>query len=260
MTLLLAGLTLLSANTSFAQSPLAYTAAHLDCARFAETSHSDITTQTARGEVKATVDRAGVWTFRARDTTGGIAVESWYDSLAIRRRTGDNEVAADTDGLIGGRYRGVLTASGGYTEIARPFFPDEVAEVADLSGAVRDLLPPLPPRPLAPGEQWKESGVMLQRLPDTSVAGARLVHLRLQSRSDTGQTILQGDTMPIPLRQTTEESGRVYWSPATGFVRRTRDITVEATIPSGGPIRQAVRSRVTQRVELTRLPAQPSCK
>ena len=260
MTLVLAaGLSLKSARAVQAQS-FGYTAAHLDCARFAETSHSDITTQTARGDVKATVDRAGVWTFRARDTTGGIAVESWYDSLAIRRRTEESEVAADTDGLIGGRYRGVLTVSGGYTEIARPFFPDEVAEVADLSGAERDLLPPLPPRPLAPGERWTEGDVVLQRLPDTTVAGSRLVHLRLQSRADTGQTILQGDTVPIPLRQTTEESGAVYWSTSTGVVRRTRDITIEATIPSGGPIRQAVRSRVTQRVELTRLPAQPSWK
>jgi hypothetical protein len=69
-----------------------------------------------------------------------------------------------------------------------------------------------------------------------------------------------GDTVPVPLRQTTAERGDIYWSPAGGLVRRTRDITVDATIPSGGRIRQPVRSRVVQRVELTRLPSQPACK
>jgi hypothetical protein len=42
-------------------------------------------------------------------------------------------------------------------------------------------------------------------------------------------------------------------------VRRLRAITVEATVPSGGRVRQPVRSRVEQQVELTRLPAHRPC-
>jgi hypothetical protein len=241
-------------------SPPVYSATQLHCARFTETSRSEIETETARGSVKATADRDGVWGFRARDSSGGVVLEGWYDSLSVRRRTADSEVSADTDGLIGGRYRGLLLSSGAYIEVARPFLPDEVAEVADLSGAARDLLPPLPPEPLERGESWKGAGLELSRLPDTVVAGRPLLHFRLQARGETREAVPRGDTVPIPVRQTTVEQGDIFWSPASGLVRRTRDITTEATIPSGGRIRQPVRSRVVQHVELTRLPLHPACK
>ncbi len=237
----------------------AYSAVQLQCARFAETSRSHIETETGRGSTTATAERDGVWSFRARDSSGGVVLEGWYDSLSLRRRTGEHEVAADTDGLIGGRYRGLLRPTGGYVALARPFVPDEVAELADLSGVAQDLLPPLPPRSLGRGESWKQTGLELSRLPDTVVAGRTLLHLRLQARGETGQATPRGDTVPIPVRQTTVEVGDIYWSATSGLVRRTRDIIVEATVPSGGRVRQAVRSRVVQRVELTRLPSPPSC-
>jgi hypothetical protein len=239
---------------------LAYSAAQLHCARFAETSRSEIETETARGSVKATADRDGVWSFRARDSSGGVVLEAWYDSLSLRRRTAESEVVADTDGLIGGRYHGLLGPSGGYIEIARPFLPDEVAEIADLSGAARDLLPPLPPRLLGRGESWTNAGLELSRLPDTVVTGRPLFHFRLEAQGQAREVVPRGDTVRIPVRQTTIEQGDIFWSPTTGLVRRTRDITTEATIPSGGRIRQPVRSRLIQRVELTRLPSQPACK
>ena len=238
---------------------LGYAASQLQCARFLETSRSEVQTEMARGAVDATLERDGIWSFRARDTTGGVALEAWYDSLTLRRRSAGQEVAADTDGLIGGRYRGLLTPDGEYVEYARPFVPDEVAELADLSTAARDLLPPLPPRALAPGQSWTDSTLTITRLPDTSVAGRPLAHFRLRSRAESGESVPRGDTVPIPVRQTVEEEGDVYWSPATGLVRRLRDITIEATVPSGGRVRQPVRSRVDQHVELTQLPGHRSC-
>jgi hypothetical protein len=118
----------------------------------------------------------------------------------------------------------------------------------------------LPPEPLERGESWKGAGLELSRLPDTVVAGRPLLHFRLQARGETREAVPRGDTVPIPVRQTTVEQGDIFWSPASGLVRRTRDITTEATIPSGGRIRQPVRSRVVQHVELTRLPLHPACK
>jgi hypothetical protein len=244
----------LAAQAAPAQVP-AYSAPLLHCTRWAETSHSEIKTETARGSVRATADRDGVWSFRARDSSGGVVLEAWYDSLSLRRRTAESEVSADTDGLIGGRYRGLLGPSGGYIDITRPFLPDEVAEVADLSGAARDLLPPLPPRLLGRGESWTNAGLKLSRLPDTVVAGRPLLHFRVEARGETRLVVPRGDTVPIPVRQTTVERGDIFWSPKSGLVRRTRDITTEATIPSGGRIPQPVRSRLVQHVELTRLPA-----
>ena len=255
-------MTVLLATPSAAESqssPPHYSASQLHCARYLESSHSEIETETARGAVKATSDREGVWGFRARDTMGGVALEAWYDSLGLRRRSGDSEVIADTDGLIGGRYRGLLTPSGRYAELARPFVPDEVAEIADLSGAARDLLPALPPRPLRPGESWADSTLTLTRLPDTLLARRPLAHYRLRSRLEIREAVPRGDTLPIPLHQVTEEDGDVYWSPAVGLVRRVRRITVEATVPSGGRVRLPARSRVEQQVELTRLPSRQPC-
>ena len=107
-----------------------YAASQLHCARFRETARSEVETEMARGGVDAVLERDGIWSFRARDTSGGVALEGWYDSLALRRRSAGQEVAVDTDGLIGGRYRGLLAADGRYTEHAVPFVPDEVAELA----------------------------------------------------------------------------------------------------------------------------------
>ena len=139
------------------------------------------------------MERRGVWSFRARDTTGGVALEAWYDSLALRRHSAGKDVIPDTDGLIGGRYHGLLTAHGEYLEQARPFVPDEVAEVADLSTAARDLLAPLPPRALGPGESWSDSALAIARLPDTVVAGRSLFHFRLKSRTESDSTSSPGD-------------------------------------------------------------------
>jgi hypothetical protein len=253
------GVTLLLGATALSAQAPHYSASQLHCARFLESVRSDVRTEMARGGVDATLERDGIWSFRARDTARGVSLEAWYDSLALRRRSRGEEVTADTDGLIGGRYRGLLAPDGEYIEHVRPFVPDEVAELADLSTAARDLLPPLPPVALAPGQSWTDATLTVTRLPDTSVAGQSLSHFRLRSRGESRETVPRGDTVPIPVRQTVEEEGDVYWSPASGLVRRLREITIEATVPSGGRVRQPVRSRVEQHVELTRLPAQRSC-
>lgn len=239
--------------------PPGYTALQLDCTRWAESSRSEIETVTHRASQKAAAGREAHWVFRARDTTGGVALEGWHDSLAVWRRADSVEVAPDTDGLIGGRYRGRLGPRGAYVATARPFVPDEVAEVAELSGALDDLFPPLPPVSLEPGKSWRGTGLEISRLSD-SIAGRRaLRRYALRARRDTNETVPHGDTLPIPIRQTTTEEGELIWDPAEGLVGRTREIVVEATITAEGRIRRPVRSRVVQHVELRRL-AVPACE
>jgi hypothetical protein len=234
---------------------LRYTAASLDCSRWSESSRSRIETFTGGRIGKATVERDGILTVRAADSTGGVFVEGWYDSLAARRSTeGGQEVVPDTDGLIGGRYRGLLGPRGRYTASARPFVPDEVAEVAELAGAFDDLFPVLPPRPLAPGATWGDSVLRVKRLADTVVSGRTLRRFGLTSRRERRETLPHGDTVPVPIRQTIREQGEFSWDSA-GLQRRARTILVETTIPPSRRIPQAVRSRVEQQVELVRLPA-----
>lgn len=231
-----------------------YTGAQLQCSRFEEISHGRLVVESAGRRRQETVGRVGRWSLRARDTTAGIALEAWYDSLSVWREGPSGKRVPDTDGLLGGRYRGVLSPAGRYSTVARPFIPDEVAEVAELGGALEDLLPPLPTAPLEVGQRWTDStGLELRRLPDSGAAG-RLVHrLRLRSRTEAQVAPIRGDTLSVPAQQVTLEGGQLDWSPRVGLVRWVRHIVVESSIPAGGPIPQAVRSSLEQDVTLSRL-------
>lgn len=213
--------------------------------------------ETATGSVvdRAHSTRDGWWTLRARDSAGGVAVEAWYDSLAVTRRSAAGELVPDTDGLLGGRYRGLLSPSGDFTSSARPFVPDEVADVADLSAALDDFFQPLPSMPLAPGHAWRGADLVLRRLPDSVGRSRPLARFTVASRRQVRRVVPRGDTLPVAVRQLVVEQGQFAWDRDDGLVRRTRDITVETTVPAGGRVRQAVRSRLVQHVELVRLPA-----
>lgn len=242
-----------SANAQ-GDAPPRYAAAQLDCARFLESTRSDIHTE-AGGRVRdATAGRDGVWSFRATDTAAGISLEGWYDSLTAWQRSGGATVAPDTDGLIGGRFRGSLGPTGRYHVEVRPFVPDEVTEVVDAAAALDDLFPPLPGRRLEPGQSWRDStGVEITRLADR-VSDRRVQRFALRLRREARQDTLRGDTVPLPLRQTTVEEGEFVWDPVAGLLQRSRELTVETSISAGSRVRQAVRSRVTQQLSLTRLP------
>ena len=204
--------------------------------------------------------RDGVLSVRAADTAGGVSVEGWYDSLSMRRRTGEDELVPDTDGLIGGRYRGLLGPRGAYVSSASPFVPDEVAEVAELAGAFEDLFPPLPPRPLAAGASWGDSTLQIRRLADTVVAGRAVRRFGLLSRRERRETIPYGDTVPLPDSADDQRAGRVH----LGFRRApTPDARPFWWRPRSHPTaesRRPVRSRVEQQVELVRLPGPPALR
>jgi hypothetical protein len=210
-------------------------------------------TSTGRASGEGTAERTAVWQLRARDSAGAVAVEGWYDSLAIRRHTPAGDLVPDTDGLIGGRYRGRLDPAGHYEPSARPFVPDEVAEVADLSSALDDLLPPLPPLPLAPGKTWQAPGIAITRLADSVSRGRALLRYAVAVRHRSSEATPRGDTVPVALTQTMSEQGTFVWDHALGPVARRREIEVETSIPAGGRIRAPVRSRVVQHITLTRL-------
>ncbi len=245
---------ILAASTAVPQHPLpVYSAGQLHCTRWTESSRSELETATGRMSGQASTGRKGRWNLRARPAPAGVELEGWYDSLVVWRRAEESELRPDTDGVIGGRYRGLLDPRGSYTAAAKPFVPDEVAEVAELAGALADLCPPLPPTPLAPGQSWQGADIEIRRLADTVVAGGALWRFAVQRRSERDQTMPRGDTVPIPLRQTTTETGEFAWSPRSGLAWRSREIVVETFISAAGRVRQPVRSRLMQQVELTRL-------
>lgn len=232
-----------------------YSAAQLDCATFLEHSRARLVAETGGRRRRETLVRSGVLRFRAHPTGDSVAIEAWYDSLALSRESPETNLVPDTDGLIGGRFRGALSPVGRYTVEARPYVPDEVAEVADVGGTLDDLLPPLPPRGLAVAEAWSDgAGLELRRLADSSGNGRtiRRLALRLRSRSDTAA--IRGDTTRLPAVEVTTEEGQVDWDSERGLLRRTRRLVIETSVPAGGPLKLPFRSRLEQDGDVVRGP------
>jgi len=226
------------------------------CVSLHERSRAVLEAETGLRRRRETLTRDGLWRLRGLSVPAGISVEAWYDSLAVSRTSPEGVLAPDTDGLLGGRYRGTLSPAGHYTADARPFVPDEVAEVSDLGAALDDLLPPLPPAALAVGERWGDSaGLELRRLPDSAAGGRRVQRLSLRSRTENDRATVRGDMTSIAARQVTVEEGEVVWDPTVGILRRTRHIVVETSVPAGGPLRAPLRSRLEQDVVLERVRA-----
>jgi len=235
------------------ESAVGYTANQLDCARFLETVVSEILTQAAGRTRRQTSDRRGIWQFRAAPSNTDVALEGWLDSLVLSRSSPETTISPDTDGLLGGRYRGTLSRTGVYRSRVRPFVPDEVAEMAEMSGALDDFFPPVPSRTLKAGEQWTDSlGLTIRRLPDSALSGVPLLRFALDSRREARAAPTPADTLPLKLRQKSEEHGEFVWHPLLGLLRRDRRIVVETTVPPSRSVRQAVRSKVEQQITVVR--------
>jgi hypothetical protein len=238
-----------------------YNSAQLNCAQFLENADSDIQTQSGGRLQKQTAGRRGVWQFRAKPAKDGLSLEGWLDKLSVWRQSRDVTLRPDTDGLLGGRYRSWLSWSGRYTSQARPFVPDEVAEVAGMGTVLDDFFPPLPTRPLRPGQAWTDSaGVTVRRMPDSAMSGVPLYRFELEIQRESTSTRVPKDTVSLRLRQVSREHGTFVWHPSVGLIQRDRRIVVETSVPVGGTIRQPVRSRIDQRIrvqrDLTVLPEQ----
>jgi hypothetical protein len=232
---------------------LRYRASQLNCARFLETAESTILTQSGRSTQEQTSGRTGVWQFRAAPSDQDVALEGWLDSLALWRRSKERTLRPDTDGLLGGRYRGTLSSAGAYTGQAHPFIPDEVAEVAGMSTALDDFFPPVPPRPLRPAQAWSDPRrVTLRRMADSGLSGVPLYRFEMQARRETRNAPVSGDTALVPLRQVSREHGTFVWHPLLGLLRRERWIVVETTVPAGRAVPRAVRSKIEQRITVVR--------
>ncbi|MBA3497557.1 MAG: hypothetical protein H0T86_10660 [Gemmatimonadales bacterium] len=231
-----------------------YTSAQLACVSFHERSRGRLYAQIGTRQRRETLQRDGVLRMRAAPAGSGIALEAWYDSLALSRESPETALVPDTDGLLGGRYRGRLTPMGGYTASVVPFVPDEIAEVAEMGGAMEDFLPPLPAIALAVGQRWADDrGLELRRLPD-SVAGRRVVQrLELRARTASDTAAVRGTRTPLAAREVTTEEGQVDWDPRLGLLRRARRLVVETAVPAGGPVRLPLRSRLEQQVTVVRV-------
>jgi len=213
---------------------------------FDERVRSTVRTQAGSASREEVVGREGRWQVRVATDSLPIRVEAWYDSLVVWREGPEGRLLPDTDGLVGGRFRGRLSAEGGYTSEVRPFIPDEVAEVTDLAGAMTTLLPPLPPVALAAGGRWDGPGLRIVRRADSVASSVpleryRWVRMAADTVRETGP-----DSMPWTVRTRLQEQGDLVWHPRLGLLLWQRTTTTELDIPVEGPIRRAARTRIDE--------------
>ena len=245
----------------WAQAP-AYRPAMLDGARFSQTIRSQIRIEAANRVTQERSGREGTIAMRATPGDSGIELESWFDTLNLWRESGEERYAPETDGIIGGRYRGRLSADGRYQWLDQPFIPDPLAELAELGSALDDLLPPLPATELkVGGSVTAADGWRIERQSDSAAGGRTLRRYLITAerrRAEVGAPI---DSLPVEANTFEQETGTMVWDPDRGPLSWRRQLTLTAALPAKGAIRKPVRTQIEQSVVLERLPenaVQPS--
>lgn len=223
----------------------------LACAAFHQTVDGKVRTELNRRSRIEEAGRDGRIIVQGTAVDSGIHAEVWWDSLNVWRDADDGRIAPSTEGLLGGRYIGTLGARGGWRGTQVPFIPDEVAAITDLTGVPDDLLPRLPPHPLAVGRTWSDgTEFSITRLVD-SVGGDRRWQRYVLSRKTLHREERDiGAPAPARIEDSETESGHLTWSDRSGPERWERSIVAETRIVADP--KRAFRSRLEQRIVLQR--------
>ena len=231
----------------------AYHPLQLDCATYRQEVRTGIRLEGGRQRSREATGRAGTLIVRANARDTLLVLEAWFDSLAVWREGGGERLEPETDGVIGGRFRGTLTPHGEFVETDRPYVPDDIAQVADVGDALSELFPPLSPISLAPGAAWRDdSGAVISRSPDGRNEGRPVERYRLIRRTSRVESRLLPDSTEVRASRRESEAGIYEWSEELGLVRWEREITVEVDVPAGGLVKQAFRTRIEQLVTIQR--------
>lgn len=238
-----------------AQTPPApsYSPLYLDGATYRQVVRSVITIAAGQERTRETSLREGRLQLRASGRDSLAVLEAWFDSLTAWREGAGERVTPETDGVIGGRFRGDLTRLGGFRVTDVPFVPDDLAQVTDLATALADLLPPLPPTSLSPGQSTRDDfGTSFLRVPDGLVAGRRVERYRLVRQSESEESRLLPDSTEVRALRQERETGVFSWSRDVGLVRWDREVTVEVQVPAGGVVRRPFRTVIEQTIVVER--------
>jgi hypothetical protein len=240
-----------------AQVP-AYSAPMLNGARFRQTIRSQIRTESGSTVRQERSGREGVLVLEAGAGDSGITLKSWFDSLVVWRESGGQRAAPETDGMIGGGYRGTLSPQGEYTWLDQPFIPDEIAEIADLGGVLDDFLPPLPSAVVPVGGAVPlGGGWRLERRSDSLAGTMALQRYTLSGERHRTAVGAQFDSVLVEAPTFEKETGTLVWDPERGPLVWQRQITMSAAVPARGLVKRAVRTQIEQTILLERLADAP---
>ena len=254
--LLLLGWLLLPVGPAAGQEAPAYGDSTLGCSVFRESVRTDIRAQRGGPPYEERGQRTGLLVVRTTPATP-LRFTAWYDSLVVWYDATEGRLVPDTDGLVGGRWEGTLSPTGSATLTARPFMPPELRAISDLSDALLDFFPPLPPVTIAPGRSWTDSlGLTISRLADSLARPipVQRYQWRIDSRSEPP---LEADST-ARLRQRATDEGVLAWMAGTGPLSWSRTVTIDTDV-SGPGVRLPYRGKVTQRIEVIRITGHPAC-
>ncbi|NNG17588.1 MAG: hypothetical protein HKM89_14020 [Gemmatimonadales bacterium] len=229
--------------------PLEYRLSVLACARFAVSVQTSIRSDLGRQQRNERVQWSGTLVVTAGDSADALVVEAWFDSLSAVRDTPGATLRPDPDGLIGGRYAGVLTRAGRYSARLQPFIPSGLAEVYDFRRVPELLWPPLPPGPLVVGESWEgDEAWVVRRLSDSTMAAGVLERYALTFAPRSSPTSLPDSLVA----ETTEtEQGVFAWQRDGGLWSWARSIHSEVTVRRGD--RTSLSTKARQEVVIQRI-------
>lgn len=227
------------------------------CAAFSEVVYSTIRSQSGRAVVEDTAVRQGVLVVRR---LGVDSIESWYDSLAVWRGAGGVREVPETDGVIGGRFRGVLSPDGRYRPIVRPFIPDQLLDVSDVGVALDEFFPLLPIVALPRGAEVRDStGRRVRRTADITLGNGKGRRYEWTAERRRGRRQVVDDTLGVGVDEQSAETGSMIWQSELGPLSWTRTVTVNAKVPSQGTLKRNVYSQVVQRITVTRKVEYSAC-
>ena len=230
-----------------AQAP-AYDVATLGCAVFSESMRGTLESTFGSAHRNESLGRDGVLVIRATTDSGGLAVESWYDTLSVFRQGPEGRYAPETAGILGGRYDGILDPQGDYLASVTPFVPAGLRDVFDFGRILLHFFPPLAPAPLLPGAEWSGgAGLTIWRLADSAGAAGPVSRYRWIRRDSWEDGVAAGDSTVIVHREETE-NGALQWRSGQG--PQGWSSSTDATIEF---INGAGRSRLKQEVRVRRV-------
>ncbi len=230
-----------------------YTASQLGCAVYAEAVQTGVQQQSGTATVGDKLRRSGTVVVRGQARGDSLLIEAWYDTLAVVRETSSGRETAETDGFVGGRYRGVLSADGRYQSVKTPYVPDGLAAQVELRSALDEFFPRLPPAGLIVGREWTDGqGFLIKRQDDTRERIGLVEHYTWTDARRAGATLDAGDSLAVRLDQAIKEKGSLAWSGEFGPISWTRHLSINARIPATGGVKRGIHSTVEQDINVIR--------
>jgi hypothetical protein len=227
-----------------AQGVPTYQAAQLACVRYEVRVHTAVTTDLQGRRREESLRRTGTLVVQGSASDSGLMLEAWWDTLRLWRRADGQTFEPETEGLLGGRYRGELRRDGVFLRTETPWIPDEVAEVSDVGTALDDLFPPLPAVAMRRGDRSEDPGAnKFIRLADS----ARVARYRIISA--TSAEYPADSTRPFAVKESEQSDGILVWG-TDGLLRWDRTVVAETRVEETA--QRTFRSRVQQRIELQR--------